>query len=819
MPDYKHFFLENTASVVRYTATTSGGGKDELSLPDRRTHGDRLLRQLAKAEADAATRLKTASIGQGLQFIPLEFEESSDFRMSLDRLESERKGVRVISARRRGSKLRYMLAVPDAEVKHFVKRFTDYRDSPDAAKKNETLARGIASIDCADLGDYWTDADEQLPNPNEVFWWEVWLFDDAEGELEREFRNIASNQQIQLSEESVRFPERLVILARTSYAEWLKFPGLLRYLAEFRRANTVTGQFLALDPSSQSEFIEDLLARCTFAPEKGPAVCVLDTGVNRGHPLIQPALAEIDAQSWRTEWTAADRNGHGTEMAGLALFGDLAKVLESGQAVVLGHRLESVKILPDTGANQPPDYGPITVGSMHLAEYAAPQRTRTFCLAVTASDREKWQPSLWSASLDKACAGVDDGQRRVMVVSAGNLREDVGADYPNENHLSSIEDPAQAWNVVTVGACSNKVWPGDPALKGYSPVAAPGGLGPASRTTLCWDCNEWTIKPDVVFEGGNYLKDSSGVVTTSDNLMVLTTQLSSSSSALLGCSRDTSAATAQVAHIAATLQADYPSLWPESVRALLIHSAEWTPRMRREFTRTEQRLRVYGWGVPSIERARRSAMGIATMVMQEEIQPFRLESGKGKTHQMHLHSLPIPRSVLQELGSLPVRMRVTLSYFIEPNPSRRGWAARYRYQSHGLRFDVKRPAESLERMVNRLTRDFWPDENRKTGKSPFQAVSDERSWELKTALRTRGSIHSDYWTGTAADLADSDYLAVYPVTGWWREQPARGFTEKKTRYSLIVTISTDATDINLYEAVEEEVAIRARTATPIPIAF
>ena len=38
-------------------------------------------------------------------------------------------------------------------------------------------------------------------------------------------------------------------------------------------------------------------------------------------------------------------------------------------------------------------------------------------------------------------------------------------------------------------------------------------------------------------------------------------------------------------------------------------------------------------------------------------------------------------------------MRVTLSYFIEPNPSQRG-NSRYRYQSHGLRFDVKRPTET-----------------------------------------------------------------------------------------------------------------------------
>jgi hypothetical protein len=120
-------------------------------------------------------------------------------------------------------------------------------------------------------------------------------------------------------------------------------------------------------------------------------------------------------------------------------------------------------------------------------------------------------------------------------------------------------------------------------------------------------------------------------------------------------------------------------------------------------------------------------------------------------------------------------------------------------------------------MTTRLSRDSWPDENKAKHKSPSPAVSDERKWELKSDLRTRGSVHSDFWTGAAADLANSDYLAICPVTGWWKEQPARGSTEKKTRYSLVVTISTEAADVKLYEAVEEEIAIRTRTATIVPI--
>ena len=69
---------------------------------------------------------------------------------------------------------------------------------------------------------------------------------------------------------------------------------------------------------------------------------------------------------------------------------------------------------------------------------------------------------------------------------------------------------------------------------------------------------------------------------------------------------------------------------------------------------------------------------------------------------MHLHNLPWPHNELEGLGEVPVEMRVTLSYFIEPNPSQRGHRSRYRYESHGLRFEVKRPLESIAEFRKRI---------------------------------------------------------------------------------------------------------------------
>ncbi len=69
-------------------------------------------------------------------------------------------------------------------------------------------------------------------------------------------------------------------------------------------------------PAGQAELIFAMLERTTFAGDAAPAVCILDRGVNRGHPLIEQALAEQHNLAWIDDWEASDRHGHGTQMAG-----------------------------------------------------------------------------------------------------------------------------------------------------------------------------------------------------------------------------------------------------------------------------------------------------------------------------------------------------------------------------------------------------------------------------------------------------------------------------------------------------------------------
>jgi hypothetical protein len=392
-------------------------------------------------------------------------------------------------------------------------------------------------------------------------------------------------------------------------------------------------------------------------------------------------------------------------------------------------------------------------------------RRRAYCLAVTsAGDYWRGRPSSWSAKIDDLAYG-DGEDQRLIVISAGNIGTYYPeAEYLDQNDTAGIESPAQAWNALSVGAVTEKCTITDPDFAGWQVMAPAGDLSPCSRTSVGWH-HDWPIKPDVVFEGGNHGVDpATGNGDHLDDLALLTTYNRPEERAF-AVTGDTSAATAQVARMAARILADQADLWPETVRALIVHSAEWTPAMLAHLphnpNQSDQRLvlRRYGYGVPSLERALRSLSSDVTLVIESDLQPYVLEGSRTRSRDMMLHDLPWPADALTALGETEVEMRVTLSYFAEPNPGERGWTRRHRYAGHGLRFAVKHPEENLEHFRRRINAAAREENERIAG-----AGSDD-GWVLGPRLRDRGSIHSDVWRGTATDLANRHGIGVYPIGG------------------------------------------------------
>jgi hypothetical protein len=79
-----------------------------------------------------------------------------------------------------------------------------------------------------------------------------------------------------------------------------------------------------------------------------PGVVVLDSGLVTGHPLLKSAVG--DAQSFLPGHIAADESGHGTHVAGIALYGDMTKSIEAG-SFIPELRLFSGRILDKDNSN------------------------------------------------------------------------------------------------------------------------------------------------------------------------------------------------------------------------------------------------------------------------------------------------------------------------------------------------------------------------------------------------------------------------------------------------------------------------------------
>lgn len=792
-----------------------GGGAETTRLPvvDRVQHARKLKEELKRAIKDDEARrqlIKSTKVG-----MYLEVDSAPEHGLALESLEDKRAGIRLLNVRvdeRAGQPVRRATVyVPRARVGTLIRKIEDYetqdgkpRKDGKSTPRHQKLVQQIAELRRAVVEAFWTDSPSSLPEVEKV-WVEVWLSTTNEVHL-REFRDMLATEEIRehKGRPVLKFPETSVLLVWANRADLGRIIDHSDFLSEFRVGKEPCSFLVDQPNADQAEWAHDLLGRLEVQTSSNVVVCLLDSGVNRGHPLIEPLLSDEDCQavdpSWGTDDFAQGKR-HGTLMAGIAAYGDLQRALLSRGPVVVRHRLESCKILPRTGRNPRELWGHVTAQGVARAEIQGPGRRRVLCMTVTSKTELKaGRPSSWSAEVDRLTAGVDSSSPRLFLISAGNTDAENYASYPAPNKTDAIHDPAQAWNAVTVGAMTELCLITDPDFGGYTPLAPSGGLAPCSCTSASWE-RGWPLKPDVVFEGGNLARTGEGTIDRPDELQVHSTWHDPSQYHFAPF-HGTSAACAIAAEFAARIWAEYPDAWPETIRALLIHSAEWTEEMLTMRTATgkggyEEIVRCVGFGKPDLERALKCLGSRLTLVAESTIQPYASRRGAESTlNDMNVHDLPWPKDVLLELGATEVKMRVTLSYFVEPNPGDRGYKNRFQYPSHALRFDVKSPNESNEEFIKRINRAAREDDE---GRPDTDSAS--RHWVLGAKLRDKGSIHSDIWEGTAAELATSNVIAVSPRSGWWKERKQLSRADSKARYSLVVSIRSPLQDVDLYTPV------------------
>jgi len=806
-----HLIVTNTVTTESYTKPKGGGaGSSDLPARDRQKHASQLIQQLdALRPFEKSITHEQKDFGSEISGIYVTFESNPGLDLQLKSLENQPSKIELCSSHLTEENITSATVfVPEGKLDHFLKKVTDYRDKDTRPNKdgntkplNQPLIDSISEIKLAVLESLWTDDKEQLPLDNKSpIWWEVWIRLSDKADNEGFFREKAEILGLRLNPNTLYFVNRAVILAYGTKESIIRSISLLGIIAELRRAKETAGFFAEMGAIDQSEWVDETAGRLVVSPEINTYACLLDSGMNEGHPLLAPIAASEDMHSYEPVWGTHDGNrfGHGTPMAGLTSYGDLTDVLASDLPIEMTHKLESVKIIPNwnAGQNDPELYGAITREGIARVEVENVERKRVFCMAVTTTDnRDRGKPSSWSATIDAIASGKEDDKQRLIILSAGNTDITDRIHYPDSNHTDTVHDPGQSWNALTVGGYTEKILINDPDLSNYEPLANSGDLAPSSCTSTAWNSN-WPFKPDIVMEAGNMgiNRASNDLHDDIDDLQLLSTHHEIREK-LLATFGDTSAASALATRLSTMLLAEYPDFWPETLRGLLIHAAEWTEALKSSFDLSKQAgyrqlLQYCGYGVPNPEKLFWSTTNSLTLIAQDQLQPYTKEGSTIKTRDINLHQIPWPKDILESLGATEVEMKVTLSYFIEPNPAQRGWATKYRYASHRLQFDVKRSLENLQGFKQRINQQARDTEYNKDNN-----VKETGDWLLGSKLRGTGSIHSDTWRGTATDLASREFVAVYPMTGWWKELKSEDKWANLTRYSLIISLTTPETDI------------------------
>jgi hypothetical protein len=812
-----HIFLNTSHESMAFTASGQIGSTP-IPERDRQQHSERLLRKFDLIWSE----LNRHEIEREAVSLPsrtgsyLEFRSLPGYDLVSKSLEDIKQGIRLLNVRYTGEQgSRDTIAtvyIPQGKQGHFVRKIQEYASKETASgnPRHSNLIQSIEDIQVALLESMWTDPIELIPQTSNRKWCEVWLRTDINNEntVIEEFQVVLNNLNLQYKTNYITFPERAVILCYTDKEDLTEIIERSDNIAEFRIGQEATGFWVQESNRDQAQWAQDLLARLRIA-DSNVKVCILDTGVHNAHPLLNPVLADEDCLTVNAAWGVTDHHGgcgHGTPMSGLAAYGTLEDKLAGNNEIILTHRLCSVKVLPPPYAAATPIelWGDYTDQGISRAELQSSESKLIFCMAITSVEEiDRGKPSSWSAKIDEIAFGTEE-YKRIVIVSSGNVIADYWPQYPDSNLLSSVQNPAQAWNALTVGAFTEKIHIHDQAYNSHRPLAPHGGLSPFSSTSNTWE-NKWPVKPDVVFEGGNISVSPNEDYIAHDDYQLLTTSKHFDVLRNFDAFNATSAATAQASWLAAKIFYEYPEIWPETVRGLMVHSAEWTNPMIQQFNIDMSRknsirtlLRTFGYGVPQKDKALYSLNNRLTYISQAVIQPFE----GSKTKDMHFYDIPWPKDELLALENTPVKLRITLSYFIEPGPGEIGWRDKYRYPSFGLRFDLNSPSEEKDKFIKRIN-----VAAREEGE-----INDSHSgsgrWLIGSRGRATGSIHADIWEGYAADIATCNLLAVYPVIGWWRERKHLGKSDTKARYSLIVSLETPPTDIDLYTPVKNQITNR-----------
>ena len=581
---------------------------------------------------------------------------------------------------------------------------------------------------------------------------------------------------------------------------------------------------IALPQDADNANAEEYHALEAVAPgPDAPTVCVIDSGIQEGHALIQQAMHGAGSRCLlpgKAATEVADEvapSGHGTRVAGAVLYGE---VIPNHGQYQLPFWIQNIRVLDENNRMPMALFPPQATRAAVEHSHNGPMHTRIFNQSINARGhcRIRYMSS-WAAEIDSLCAEYDI----VFIQSAGNIpisgvppyigvkdHLSAGRSYPDYfvEASSRIANPGQSLQAITVGSIS------------YGEV-----ISGSWRTFAAQTCDPsafsrsgpglWSvIKPEVVEFGGDSIHTTNqpvdvqgggGIPTSCPELVRSTLHAGPATG------RDqagTSYAAPKVARIAAQLQALLPTESALLYRALVIQSAQWPvwaedilnqlrnanaqlsyAQRQNQMVRATNVMRSIGYGVPDMGRATTNDDYRTTLITSAEV---AIRAGN-----CHIYQVPIPAQLRQQADEFDIRIDVTLSYVALPRRTRRN---RRRYLSTWVDWITSNLGEGLNDFRVRAMKD--------TENNGVQLPGTALPWTLhemphfglvRDYKRSSGTAQKDWAVVKSNMLPDHFCIAVRGHQGWSRDP------DNAARYAMAVTFEIVGQEINIYDPLRNAV--------------
>jgi hypothetical protein len=516
--------------------------------------------------------------------------------------------------------------------------------------------------------------------------------------------------------------------------------------------------------------------------DDAPVIGIIDSGVNN-HPLIRDIL--VGSIAVPPTLGVADDYGHGTRVAGAAVFGDLRFQIEAG-TMNRGARLCSAKVVDQHGRFEDKRLVP---SQMREAITTLHQRfgCRIFVISLgdTKHPYKGGRVGPWAATLDELARELNV----LIVVSAGNRGprngmqvEQAVSEYPKYllEESNRIIEPAGAINVITVGALAHGSGMTDEMIDDINMHAITQGSDP-SPFTRAGPGVGGAIKPDVVDFGGTLVFDAvtmrlrDGGDTPSAGVLTLHHRPVDQ---LFTAGSGTSYSTPLVAFKASQILRLIPDASANLLRALLVGAAAVPPEAVSALAPLTEGAQdvICGHGLVDLGRAAYSDDARVVLYAEDEL----------PIDHFAVYEVTIPNVFQKEKGRRTIR--VTLAYDPPVRHSRED------YTGVGMSFRLIRGCDS--NLV------FQHYRRRTEAEGPFPEIASKYDCALKPGPRTREK--STLQTASVVFKTDIEtygdkYFLVVRCEGGWASPVL-----DRQRFAVVVELSHES-QIKLYQRMQVQV--------------